>query len=106
VSTGSEFCPFAGQGRPNRLLMQKSCVEDRAWLTRRFLRALVVFMLLAGPEAMQLATYVCGGDSRHQGSSQGVCFVIQGLRDFPTAALYGRLGAVPLVQALFLAKAP
>jgi chromate transporter len=86
-------------------LMHKELVEDRAWLTEaEFLRALSFCMLLPGPEAMQLATYA--GWRIHGikgGLIAGGLFVIPGACViFLLAALYAILGAVPLVQALFL----
>lgn len=86
-------------------LMHKELVEDRAWLTEaEFLRALSFCMLLPGPEAMQLATYA--GWRIHGikgGLIAGGLFVIPGACViFLLAALYAVLGAVPLVQALFL----
>ncbi len=86
-------------------LMHKELVEDRAWLTEtEFLRALSFCMLLPGPEAMQLATYA--GWRMHGikgGVVAGSLFVIPGACIiFLLAALYASLGALPLVQALFL----
>ena len=40
-------------------LMHKEFVVDRSWISEnKFLRALSFCMLLPGPEAMQLATYI------------------------------------------------
>ena len=86
-------------------VMHRELVEERPWLTEtQFLNALSFCMLLPGPEAMQLATYsgwriagVAGG------LTAGLLFVLPGATVMlALAALYGWLGSVPLVEALFL----
>ena len=61
-------------------LMHKVLVEERGWIgERRFLHALNYCMLLPGPEAQQLATYV--GWLMHRtagGLLAGLLFVIPG----------------------------
>jgi chromate transporter len=61
-------------------LMHKELVEDRRWISEsRFLHALNYCMLLPGPEAQQLATYV--GWLLHGwrgGVAAGVLFVLPG----------------------------
>ena len=104
VSTRIGLLSFGGPAA-QIALMHKELVEDRAWLTEdEFLRALSFCMLLPGPEAMQLATYA--GWRIHGikgGLIAGGLFVIPGACViFLLAALYAVLGAVPLVQALFL----
>lgn len=45
-------------------LMHRELVEERGWMGHeRFLHALNFCMLLPGPEAMQLATYVAGAST-------------------------------------------
>jgi chromate transporter len=86
-------------------LMHRELVEERPWLSEeQFLRALSFCMLLPGPEAMQLATYA-GWRLRgvRGGLIAGLLFVVPGgLVVLGLAAVYAFLGAVPLVQALFL----
>ena len=86
-------------------LMHRELVDERPWLSEaQFLRALSFCMLLPGPEAMQLATYA-GWRLRgvRGGLIAGCLFVLPGaLVVLGLAAIYAYLGAVPLVQALFL----
>ncbi|WP_212525747.1 chromate efflux transporter [Actibacterium sp. MT2.3-13A] len=86
-------------------LMHRELVEARPWLSEeQFLRALSFCMLLPGPEAMQLATYA-GWRLRGAagGLIAGLLFVLPGAAVvLALAAFYAHLGAVPLVQALFL----
>ena len=86
-------------------LMHKELVETRDWLTEaQFLRALSFCMLLPGPEAMQLATYV-GWKPRGivNGLIGGDLFVIPGAIVIGVLALvYGAFGEVSWIQALFL----
>ncbi|MGG7645512.1 chromate efflux transporter [Rhodovulum sp. YNF3179] len=86
-------------------LMHREVVEERGWLGEdEFLNALSFSMLLPGPEAMQLATYA--GWRLHGvagGLAAGLLFVLPGAAVvLALAALYAAIGAVPLVQALFL----
>lgn len=86
-------------------LMHKELVDERPWLTeRQFLNALSFCMLLPGPEAMQLATY-CGWRQRGVwgGLIAGGLFVLPGaVVMLVLAGLYAWLGAVPLVDAIFV----
>jgi len=86
-------------------LMQQELVEKRGWLEQQqFLGALSFCMLLPGPEAMQLATYV-GWRLRGTlgGLIAGLLFVLPGAAVILALALaYAHWGDVPLVQALFL----
>ncbi len=86
-------------------VMHRELVEDRPWLTeKQFLGALSFCMLLPGPEAMQLATYA-GWRLRgvFGGLIAGLLFVLPGAAVMMVLAmLYAWLGAVPLVEALFL----
>ena len=85
-------------------LMQRELVEKRGWIDReRFQHALNFCMLLPGPEAMQLATYI--GWSLHGtrgGLAAGALFVL------PSAALLWALswiymagGTLPWIAAAF-----
>ena len=85
-------------------LMHRVVVEERGWLDeRRFLGALNFCMLLPGPEAQQLATYVGwlkGG--RLGGLIAGGLFILPGaLLVFLLSALYLAFGALPAIAALF-----
>ncbi|MGB3020909.1 MAG: chromate transporter, partial [Methyloceanibacter sp.] len=86
-------------------LMHRVLVEERRWVTEdRFLRALNFCMLLPGPEAMQLATYV--GWLLHGtlgGLAAGLLFVLPGaLVVLALSGVYALFGEVPLVQAGFV----
>ena len=85
-------------------LMHKELVEDRRWIgEQRFLHALNYCMLLPGPEAQQLATYI--GWLLHRtagGLIAGLLFVLPGaLVMLGLSALYALYRHVPLVDALF-----
>ena len=86
-------------------LMHREVVHERAWLSeQQFLNATGFCMLLPGPEAMQIATYA--GWRMHGvlgGIIAGCLFVLPGATVIMAlAAMYAALGAVPLVQALFV----
>lgn len=85
-------------------IMHQELVENRRWISeRRFLHALNYCMLLPGPEAQQLATYL--GWLMHRtwgGVAAGVLFVLPSL--FLLIALswvYIAWGDVPVVAGLF-----
>jgi len=85
-------------------LMHRMLVEEKRWIGEaRFLHALNYCMLLPGPEAQQLATYV--GWLLHRtagGLVAGLLFVLPGaLVILGLSALYAGFQDVPLVQALF-----
>ncbi|MBS7545029.1 chromate efflux transporter [Ancylobacter oerskovii] len=85
-------------------LMHKELVEDRRWIgEQRFLHALNYCMLLPGPEAQQLATYI--GWLLHRtagGLVAGLLFVLPGaLVMLGLSALYAVYRHVPLVEAAF-----
>lgn len=85
-------------------LMHKELVEDRRWIgERRFLHALNYCMLLPGPEAQQLATYI--GWLMHRtlgGLIAGLLFILPGaLVMWGLSLLYVLYRQVPLVDALF-----
>ncbi|WP_119420785.1 chromate efflux transporter [Desertibaculum subflavum] len=85
-------------------LMHKLVVEERRWIGEtRFLHALNYCMLLPGPEAQQLATYI--GWLMHRtwgGIVAGGLFVLPGaIVMLALSTIYATLGEVPLVQAVF-----
>lgn len=85
-------------------LMHRMLVEERGWIDENsFLHALNFCMLLPGPEAMQLATYI--GWRLHGtlgGLIAGVLFVLPGfLAIAGLSVLYVTLGDLALVEAVF-----
>ena len=86
-------------------LMHRVLVDERKWIDERyFLQALNFCMLLPGPEAMQLATYV--GWRLHGvrgGLAAGLMFVIPGaLLMLLLSALYATFGKLPVAAALLV----
>lgn len=86
-------------------LMHRVLVDEKRWIDdRRFLTGLNFCMLLPGPEAMQLATYV--GWRLHGvvgGLAAGLLFVLPGaLLMLVLALAYAHFGSVPIAEALFL----
>lgn len=86
-------------------LMHRTLVDERKWIGEgRFLHALNFCMLLPGPEAQQLATYM--GWLMHGwrgGIAAGVLFVLPGAAVvLALAALYAYFGALPLAMAVFV----
>ena len=84
--------------------MHRILVEEKRWVGEaRFLHALNFCMLLPGPEAQQLATYI--GWLLHRtwgGIVAGTLFVLPGfLVMMGLAALYAGFHQVPLVEGLF-----
>ncbi|PHK96863.1 chromate transporter [Pseudoroseomonas rhizosphaerae] len=85
-------------------LMHREVVEERRWVGEaRFLHALNFCMLLPGPEAQQLATYL--GWLMHGvrgGLLAGLLFILPGAAVMLALSfLYVTLGTVPAVEALF-----
>ncbi|MGK7870455.1 chromate efflux transporter [Falsiroseomonas sp. E2-1-a20] len=85
-------------------LMHREVVEQHRWVSdARFLHALNFCMLLPGPEAQQLATYL--GWLMHGvrgGLMAGLLFILPGAAVMlALSMLYVTLGTVPLVAALF-----
>jgi chromate transporter len=85
-------------------MMQREVVDQRHWVSdRRFLHALNFCMLLPGPEAMQLATYL--GWLMHGvkgGVAAGLLFVLPGAAVMLALSfIYALLGDVPLIAGLF-----
>ena len=90
-------------------LMHRELVENRRWLSeRRFLHALKYCMLLPGPEAQQLATYI--GWLMHRtwgGIVAGALFVLPSLLILIVLSwLYIAFGDMPLVAGLFYGIKP
>ena len=86
-------------------MMHKELVEKHKWIDeQRFLNALNFCMMLPGPEATQLATYV--GWRLHGvkgGLAAGLLFVIPGaLMMLVLSMLYAAYGKLPLVEAMLL----
>jgi chromate transporter len=86
-------------------LMHRVLVDEKRWIDEpRFLSALNFCMLLPGPEAMQLATYV--GWRLHGvkgGLAAGLLFVLPGaFVILALSMLYAGLGKLPVAQALFV----
>jgi chromate transporter len=85
-------------------VMHRIVVEEQRWISeRRFLHALNYCMLLPGPEAQQLATYI--GWLMHRtlgGLMAGGLFVVPGIvAIMGLSYVYAAFGGVPLVMALF-----
>lgn len=85
-------------------VMHRIVVEERRWIDEgRFLHALNVCMLLPGPEAQQLATYL--GWLMHRtlgGVIAGVLFVLPGAVSIMALSIvYALYGQVPAIGALF-----
>ncbi len=85
-------------------LMHRELVDTRKWVTEEeYLSALSFCMLLPGPEAMQLATWI-GWRLRGVpgGLLAGLLFVLPGAAVvLALSAIYAALGHLPLVAALF-----
>lgn len=86
-------------------MMHKVLVDERRWIDERgYLSALNFCMLLPGPEAMQLATYV--GWRLHGikgGLAAGLLFVLPGAAlMLALSLLYAMFGKLPLAEALFV----
>lgn len=92
-------------GAPAQIAMlHKTVVDERKWIDETtFLHALNFCMLLPGPEAQQLATYI--GWRLHGvkgGLAAGVLFVLPGaIVMLALSLVYALLGHVPFVSALF-----
>ena len=86
-------------------LMHRVLVDERKWIGEKpFLHALNFCMLLPGPEAMQLATYV--GWRLHGtlgGLAAGLLFVLPGaLVVLALSIAYALYGQLPFVEAAFV----
>lgn len=85
-------------------LMHRVLVEDKKWISEaRFLHALNYCMLLPGPEAQQLATYI--GWLLHRtfgGLVAGILFILPGaLVILILSVLYAGFNDLSIVQAVF-----
>lgn len=85
-------------------LMHRVIVDEKRWLGEsHFLNALSFCMLLPGPEAMQLATYV--GWRLHGlkgGLAAGLLFVLPGaLVVLALSMIYAAFGKLPAIEAVF-----
>jgi chromate transporter len=85
-------------------VMHRILVEEKRWVSEeRFLHALNYCMLLPGPEAQQLATYI--GWLMHRtlgGIMAGVLFVVPGIIAIMALSyVYAAWGNVPIIAALF-----
>jgi chromate transporter len=85
-------------------VMHRILVEEKNWISEsRFLHALNYCMLLPGPEAQQLATYI--GWLLHRtagGIMAGGLFILPGVIAIMTLSyIYAAFGNVGLVEALF-----
>ncbi len=90
-------------------LMHSELVERRRWISEgRFLHALNYCMLLPGPEAQQLATYL--GWLMHRswgGIAAGALFVLPSLALLIGLSwIYVRFGELPLVAGIFYGLKP
>lgn len=86
-------------------LMHRVFVEEKKWLTEpQYLSALSFCMLLPGPEAMQLATYVGWRLQGWQGGlAAGLLFVLPGaVIVLLLSMIYAAFGATTVLQSLFL----
>ncbi|MCC5797286.1 MAG: chromate efflux transporter [Methylophaga sp.] len=90
-------------------IMHTELVEKRKWISeKRFLHALNFCMLLPGPEAMQLATYVGWLMHKSRGAIvAGLLFILPSLiLLMALALLYLRYSNLPVVEALFYGIKP
>jgi chromate transporter len=90
-------------------IMHKDLVEDKRWISeQRFLHALNYCMVLPGPEAQQLATYI--GWLLHKtrgGLIAGVLFVLPSLLILiALSAIYMRFGSTPAVAGVLYGIKP
>src|SRR5678815_3613354 len=85
-------------------VMHRILVEEKRWISEtRFLHALNYCMLLPGPEAQQLATYV--GWLMHRtlgGLMAGLLFILPGvIAIMALSYVYAGWGNAPIIVALF-----
>ena len=85
-------------------VMHRIIVDEQKWIGEsRFLHALSYCMLLPGPEAQQLATYIGWLMHRWPGAiAAGGLFVVPGIIAIMALSwIYAAYGSVPVVAALF-----
>ncbi len=85
-------------------VMHRILVEEKRWISEgRFLHALNYCMLLPGPEAMQLATYIGWLLHRTKGGLMaGGLFILPGaIAIMALSYVYAAFGHVGLIEALF-----
>src|ERR1051326_7470875 len=85
-------------------VMHRILVEEKRWISeQRFLHALNYCMLLPGPEAQQLATYIGWLMHRWAGAIvAGGLFVVPGVIAIMALSwIYALFGNVPVIAALF-----
>ncbi len=90
-------------------IMHQELVENRRWISeRRFLHALNYCMVLPGPEAQQLATYIGWLMHRSRGGiAAGALFVLPSLLILVALSwMYIAFGNLPLVAGLFYGIKP
>lgn len=90
-------------------VMHRIVVEEKRWISEeRFLHALNFCMLLPGPEAQQLATYIGWLLHRTRGGLlAGGLFILPGLvAILALSIIYAEYGETPLVQGLFFGLKP
>jgi chromate transporter len=90
-------------------VMHRVLVEEQRWISEeRFLHALSYCMLLPGPEAQQLATYVGWLLHRTKGGlAAGILFVLPGfVTILVLSLLYAAYGNLPFVAAIFFGIKP
>jgi len=90
-------------------IMHQELVENRRWISeRRFLHALNYCMVLPGPEAQQLATYIGWLMHRTKGGIvAGTLFVLPSLLILIALSwVYIAFGAMPIVAGLFYGIKP
>lgn len=90
-------------------VMHQELVEQKKWISeKRFMHALNYCMLLPGPEAQQLATYI--GWLMHKtkgGLIAGILFVLPSLFILITLSwVYIKFGNVPIIAGLFYGIKP
>jgi len=90
-------------------VMHRILVEEKRWISEnRFLHALNYCMLLPGPEAQQLATYI--GWLLHKtigGLTAGILFVVPGIISILLlSVIYARFQDTTFVQAFFFGLKP
>lgn len=90
-------------------MMHREVVENKKWMPEdQFLHALNFCMLLPGPEAQQLATYIGWTLNRTRGAiAAGVLFVLPSVFIlWGLSWVYTAFGTIPAVAALFFGLKP